>query len=96
MTIGILYFGVLLVIEQKLSVGQLIAFQMFANQFIAPILRLVNLWNDLQQVLLSVDRIGDILNTPTEQDVANAITLETLKGEIRFENVNFKYLLNTP
>ncbi len=96
MTIGILYFGVLLVIDQKLSVGQLIAFQMFANQFIGPVLRLVNLWNDLQQVLLSVDRIGDILNTPREQDVENAITLETLQGEIKFENVNFKYSLNTP
>jgi subfamily B ATP-binding cassette protein HlyB/CyaB len=96
MTIGILYFGVLLVIDQKLSVGQLIAFQMFANQFIGPVLRLVNLWNDLQQVLLSVDRIGDILNTPTEQDVENAITLSKLDGEIKFENVNFKYAMNTP
>ncbi len=96
MTIGILYFGVLLVIDQKLSVGQLIAFQMFANQFIGPVLRLVNLWNDLQQALLSVDRVGDILNTPTEQDVDNAITLSTLKGEIKFDNVNFKYSLNTP
>ncbi len=96
MTIGILYFGVLLVIDQKLSVGQLIAFQMFANQFIGPVLRLVNLWNDLQQALLSVDRVGDILNTPTEQDVENAITLSKLNGEIKFENVNFKYNLNTP
>ncbi|WP_324171961.1 type I secretion system permease/ATPase [Sulfurimonas sp.] len=96
MTIGILYFGVLLVIDQKLSVGQLIAFQMFANQFIGPILRLVNLWNDLQQALLSVDRVGDILNTPTEQDVENAITLSKLEGDIKFENVNFKYSLNTP
>lgn len=96
MTIGILYFGVLLVIEQKLTVGQLIAFQMFANQFIGPVLRLVNLWNDLQQVLLSVDRIGDILNTPTEQDVKNAITLSKLEGEIRFEDVNFRYAMNTP
>jgi len=96
MTIGILYFGVLLVIDQKLSVGQLIAFQMFANQFIGPVLRLVNLWNDLQQALLSVDRVGDILNTPTEQDVENAITLNALKGDIKFENVNFKYSLNTP
>ncbi len=96
MTIGILYFGVLLVIDQKLSVGQLIAFQMFANQFIGPILRLVNLWNDLQQALLSVDRVGDILNTPTEQDVDNAITLSSLNGDIRFDNVTFKYSLNTP
>ncbi|MFY9075919.1 ABC transporter transmembrane domain-containing protein [Malaciobacter mytili] len=55
MTLSILYFGVGLVIEQKLSVGQLIAFQMFANQFSNPILRLVGLWNEFQQTLLSVD-----------------------------------------
>jgi len=96
MTIGILYFGVLLVIDHKLTVGQLIAFQMFANQFIGPVLRLVNLWNDLQQVLLSVDRIGDILNTPREQDSGNGITLAKVEGDIRFENVCFKYNMNTP
>lgn len=96
MTIAILYFGVLLVTEQKLSIGQLIAFQMFANQFIGPILRLVNLWNDLQQALLSVDRIGDILNTPTEEDNKKAITLSHLEGNIDFDNVCFKYNINGP
>ncbi len=96
MTIGILYFGVLLVIDQKqLTIGQLIAFQMFANQFIGPVLRLVNLWNDLQQVLLSVDRIGDILNTPTEQNNKQTITLDKISGEIVFENVIFKYEINS-
>lgn len=47
MTLCILYFGVGLVIQGKLSVGQLIAFEMFAGQFSAPIMRLVGLWNDL-------------------------------------------------
>ncbi|WP_307781492.1 ABC transporter transmembrane domain-containing protein [Campylobacter pinnipediorum] len=61
MTLSILYLGVGLVIEGKLSVGQLIAFQMFAGQFSAPIMRLVGLWNEFQQALLSVDRLGDIL-----------------------------------
>lgn len=49
MTISILYFGVKLVIDNKLTIGQLIAFQMFSNQFSAPVLRLVNLWNEFQQ-----------------------------------------------
>lgn len=61
-----LVFCVQLVIENKLSIGLLIAFQMFANQFTNPVLRLVNLWNDFQQALLAVDRIGDILNHPVE------------------------------
>ena len=96
MTISMLYFGVLLVLENKLSVGQLIAFQMFANQFSGPILRLVNLWNEFQQTLLSVDRIGDILNTPTEQTNDKAITLPSIGGDVRFENVSFAYAPNTP
>ncbi|MCH9813529.1 MAG: type I secretion system permease/ATPase [Epsilonproteobacteria bacterium] len=91
MTISILYFGVKLVLENQLTVGQLIAFQMFSNQFSAPVLRLVNLWNEFQQTLLSVDRLGDILNTPPEQQSDKAITLPKLNGEIAFKNVNFAY-----
>ena len=96
MTLAILYLGVGLVIENKLSVGQLIAFQMFAGQFSAPIMRLVGLWNEFQQALLSVDRLGDILNTPKEQENGNAITLNEIKGEVKFDNVSFKYSPNSP
>ncbi len=95
MTISILYFGVKQVLLNELTVGQLIAFQMFANQFSAPVLRLVNLWNDFQQTLLSVDRLGDILNTPPEQKSEKAITLGQIKGEIAFKNVNFAYNPNS-
>ncbi len=91
MTISILYFGVLMVIEGSLSVGQLIAFQMFANQFSGPVLRLVNLWNEFQQTLLSVDRLGDILNKPTEQRNEKAITLAGIRGNITFNKVSFAY-----
>jgi subfamily B ATP-binding cassette protein HlyB/CyaB len=96
MTISMLYFGVTLVLDNQLSVGQLIAFQMFANQFSGPILRLVNLWNEFQQTLLSVDRIGDILNTPTEQTNDKAITLPSIGGEIRFDKISFGYAPNAP
>ena len=91
MTISILYLGVLLVIENKLTVGQLIAFQMFAGQFSAPMLRLVNLWNEFQQALLAVDRIGDILNSPLELQDRNAITLSNVNGDIKIDNLSFRY-----
>lgn len=96
MTLSILYFGVLLVLENKLSVGQLIAFQMFAGQFLAPIMRLAMLWNEFQQALLGVDRLGDILNTPIEQDDAKALTLQNIKADISFKNVSFKYTSSSP
>jgi subfamily B ATP-binding cassette protein HlyB/CyaB len=96
MTIAILYFGVKQVIDHQMTVGQLIAFQMFANQLTNPILRLVNLWNEFQQTLLAVDRLGDILNHPIEIQSAQAITLPTMKGAVRFENISFRYGLNMP
>ncbi|WP_309500044.1 type I secretion system permease/ATPase [Sulfurovum sp.] len=96
MTISMLYVGVTLVLDGKLSVGQLIAFQMFASQFSGPVLRLVNLWNEFQQTLLSVDRLGDILNTPTEQTNDKAITLPKLDGSVRLENVTFSYAPDSP
>ncbi len=96
MTIGILYVGVLLVIENKLTIGQLIAFQMFSGQFSAPMLRLVGLWNEFQQTLLAVDRIGDILNSPLEMQSENAITLSHIRGDIKIDNLSFKYNVDAP
>lgn len=96
MTITILYFGVKLVIDNKMTIGQLIAFQMFAGQFTGPILRLVNLWNEFQQALLGVDRLGDILNHPIEIQSSKLITLPHLQGSVKFDNISFKYTVNTP
>jgi subfamily B ATP-binding cassette protein HlyB/CyaB len=96
MTIGILYFGVKQVIGHQLTIGQLIAFQMYSNQLISPILRLVNLWNEFQQTLMAVDRLGDILNHPVEIQSAQAITLPRMEGSVRFENISFRYAPNTP
>ena len=96
MTIAILYIGVMLVIENKLTIGQLIAFQMFSGQFSAPMLRLVGLWNEFQQTLLAVDRIGDILNSPLEMQSGNAITLNNVRGDIKIENLSFRYNVEAP
>ena len=96
MTIAILWIGVTLVIKNKLTIGQLIAFQMFANQFTAPVMRLVSLWNEFQQVLLGVDRLGDILNHPVEITSDKAITLPQIHGSVRSDNLCFKYSPNGP
>jgi subfamily B ATP-binding cassette protein HlyB/CyaB len=96
MTIVVLYLGVKLVIDNQLTIGQLIAFQMFAGQFTGPFLRLVNLWNEFQQALLSVDRISDILNNPIELRSGKDITLPKLAGSVRFDNVSFKYAADSP
>lgn len=91
LTIVTLYLGVKLVIDHSLSVGQLIAFNMLSGQFVGPVMRLVNLWQELQQALLAVDRLGDILNQPTEVQSSKELTLPKLKGTIAFNDVSFRY-----
>jgi len=95
MTLAVIYFGVSLVFENRLSVGQLIAFQMFASQLSGPILRLVHMWQDFQQARLSLDRLGDIINTPPEI-VGGAITVKELRGEITAKEVSFRYASDGP
>jgi len=87
----ILWFGAHLVIEQKLTVGQLVAFQMLSGRVTGPLLRLVQLWQNLQQVLLSVDRIGDILNVAPEAEPGSGLVLPPLKGQTTFDQVFFRY-----
>jgi subfamily B ATP-binding cassette protein HlyB/CyaB len=56
----------------------------------------VNLWNEFQQTLLAVDRLGDILNHPVEIQSEHAITLPTVGGSVRIENLSFRYAINMP
>ncbi|EKQ68209.1 type I secretion system ABC transporter, HlyB family [Leptolyngbyaceae cyanobacterium JSC-12] len=90
----ILWFGAKLVIEQKLTIGQLVAFQMLSGRMTGPLLRLIQLWQNLQQVLLSVDRIGDILNTAPEAEAGSGLVLPPLKGQVVFDQVFFRYKPN--
>ncbi|HGO8281529.1 TPA: type I secretion system permease/ATPase [Neisseria meningitidis] len=89
-TVATLWIGARLVIEGKLTVGQLIAFNMLSGQVAAPVIRLAQLWQDFQQVGISVARLGDILNAPTE-NASSHLALPDIWGEITFEHVDFRY-----
>ena len=96
-TVLILWIGATLVMKNDLSVGQLIAFNMLAGRVSGPILRLVQLWQDFQQAGISVQRLGDILNTPPEPGYnPGRATLPALQGEVRFEHVSFRYAPDRP
>lgn len=93
----ILWFGSHQVMENKLSVGELLAFQMMSGQVIAPILRLVNMWQNFQETMVSVERLGDILNEPVEPAFnANRTTLPSIQGEMVFDRVTFRYRPDMP
>ncbi|AVY65708.1 type I secretion system permease/ATPase [Xanthomonas translucens] len=93
--VAVLFWGAKLVIEGKLSVGQLIAFNMLSGQVTAPIIRLAQLWQDFQQVGISVERLGDILNTRTEVP-GSRLALPPIRGQVTFERVTFRYRPDAP
>ena len=91
-TVGILWVGAYRVIEGDLSIGQLIAFNMLSAQVTGPLLRMVNLWQEFQQVGVSVERLGDVLNTQPEPSYnPNRTTLPQVAGQVIFEDVTFRY-----
>ena len=94
---GILYLGAKLVIEGDLTVGELVAFNLLAGRVSAPVLRLAQIWQDFHQARLSVDRLGDILNTPAEPVYNPGRTaLPAIRGDVAFEHVGFRYRIDGP
>ena len=86
-----LWYGARLVMDQQLTVGQFVAFNMFAQRVAQPIMRMAQLWTDFQQTGISMARLGDILNTRTEVPPQAAAQLPPLKGRIQFDQVSFRY-----
>ena len=91
-TVALLFFGARLVINGSMTVGELVAFNMLASNAAGPILRLAQLAQDFQQARIAVDRLGDILNAPTEpQTSPSRASLPALRGAIHIERVTFRY-----
>lgn len=92
-TTALLWYGAWLVIENQLTIGQLVAFNMLFGNIIQPFQRLIVLWNEFQDVVIAVERINDVLDAQPEEDLLHETrqTLPRLRGHICFENVTFRY-----
>ncbi len=92
-TTGLLWFGAWLVIQQQLTIGQLVALNMLLGNVIQPFQRLSVLWNQLQEVLVSTERINDVLEAEPEENLQSSSRrlLPKFQGRIRFERVTFRY-----
>ncbi|GAB5451398.1 MAG: type I secretion system permease/ATPase [Halioglobus sp.] len=96
-TLLIVFWGAHLVIAGALTVGQLVAFNMIAGRISGPILKLVQLWQDFQQAGISLQRLGDILNTPVEAGASSTLSSpDNLSGSVRFDRVRFRYKPGSP
>jgi len=90
-TAAVLFFGAKAVIDNDLTIGGLVAFYMIMNQATAPILRLSQLWQSFQQVQISVQRLGDILNSPPEAQRLASAHLPPMRGAIKISGLSFRY-----
>ncbi|WP_439392926.1 type I secretion system permease/ATPase [Bradyrhizobium sp. PMVTL-01] len=96
-TAATLYFGAKFVIGGDLSVGELVAFNMLAGRVSTPVLRLAQMWQDFHQARLSIDRLGDILNTIPEPSFSPArAALPPIRGKVTFEHATFRYRADGP
>lgn len=90
--LALLWYGATLVIQDQLTIGQLVAFNMMIGRVISPVLILADLWDELQEVLISVERLNDVFDTQAEDSPTNPmLVLPKLAGEVRFDNVSFRY-----
>ena len=91
-TAVILFIGARLAVTGKLTVGELVAFNMLAGRVAEPVLRLAGLWQQFQEARVGLNRLGDILNTPTEAEFSpSRSALPQVRGAIRFDDVTFRY-----
>ncbi len=94
MTICVIWLGAHLVFNHAISIGALIAFQMLAHRVTGPLVKMVGLIHEYQQIALSVRMLGIVMNTPPEP--AGGGVRNSLKGGIEFENVSFRYRPDLP
>jgi subfamily B ATP-binding cassette protein HlyB/CyaB len=87
----IIVMGTQQVFDQTLSVGALIGFQMISGRVISPLLAIVSLVNEYQEVALSVRMLGEVMNRPSEGRAGAGGLRPELQGEISFDEVTFRY-----
>ncbi len=91
-----LYLGARFVIDGSMSAGQLVAVNMMTMRALAPAQRVAQMWNQLQQVVLSVSRLGEVMNAVPEPKTTSSAALPDIRGRVEFRNVSFRYSEETP
>ena len=94
MNVSVIYLGAMSVFDGTMSVGALIAFQMISGRVTGPLVKLVSLVHEYQQIAISVQMLGNVMNTRPEPGGGGV--RNPFKGQISFEHVNFRYNADGP
>jgi ATP-binding cassette subfamily B protein len=94
----VLWVGAILVLDGQLTLGQLIAFRILSGYVTQPILRLGSIWQNIQELRVSFERLADVVDTPEESNEADKqkIPLPAIHGEVIFEDVTFRFKPASP
>jgi subfamily B ATP-binding cassette protein HlyB/CyaB len=94
----VLWVGATLVLNGDLTLGQLIAFRIISGYVTQPLLRLSNIWQNIQELKVSFERLADVVDTPEESNQADQakIPLPPIDGEVAFEDLSFRFQPGTP
>lgn len=89
----VLWVGAYLVLKGDLTLGQLIAFRIIAGYVTSPLLRLAQLWQNFQEVGLSIERLSDIVDAAPEADEVDRhnIPMPSIQGTVKYDNVSFRF-----
>ena len=89
----VLWVGASLVLDSKLTLGQLIAFRIIAGYVTGPLLRLLTIWQNFQETALSIERLSDIVDSPLEVEEENRfnIPMPLIEGKVVYEDLTFQF-----
>lgn len=89
---GIMGMGGYLIMQGQMTFGDFLAFTLYLGFLIAPIVQMSNIGSQLTEAFAGLDRTEEIMNMPLEaDDQKRIVTLPTIHGDIRFEQVSFAY-----
>ena len=94
----VLWVGASMVLKGELTLGQLIAFRIISGYVTQPLLRLSGIWQRIQELRVSFERLGDVVDTPMESNDVDQgkVSLPSVVGAINFENVSFRFAPHKP
>jgi len=93
----ILGYGGHLILQGRLTVGELFSFTLFLGFLVAPILQLANIGTQMTEAFAGLDRTAELLARPQEDDdPRRTIEMPPVKGHVRFEDVSFAYEADKP
>ena len=89
----VLWIGASLVLSGELTLGQLIAFRIISGYVTQPLLRLSTIWQSIQELKVSFERLADVIDTPQESNEVDKskVMLPPIQGQVRFENLTFAF-----